>query len=72
MMLSKQEYMDILDYISFFYAENLIATAELRKEKSEELQQKDKENLFKKLNILRDLVNECFSDSEQYETGEIK
>lgn len=59
-MLSKEEYIDIIETLDFFYGDNLIPTAELRKEKSKELQEKDLENFKQKINCLKQLINEHF------------
>ena len=59
-MLTKEEYMDIIENLDFFYGDNLIPTAELRKKKSKEIQEKDLENFKQKINCLKQLINEHF------------
>lgn len=59
-MLTKEEYIDIIDFLDFFYSDNLIATAELRKEKSKELQKEDVMNFKSKLDKLKQLIEEHF------------
>ena len=59
-MLSKEEYMDIIENLDFFYGDNLIPTAELRKKKSKEIQEKDLENFKQKINCLKQLIEEHF------------
>lgn len=59
-MLTKEEYIDIIENLDFFYGDNLITTAELRKIKHRETQEKDLENFKKKINCLKQLINEHF------------
>lgn len=61
-MLSKEEYIDIIENLDFFYGDNLITTAELRKKKSKEIQEKDLENFKQKINCLKQLINEHFDN----------
>lgn len=68
-MLSKEEYIDIIETLDFFYGDNLIPTAELRKKKSKELQEKDLENFKQKINCLKQLINEHFELKEQIKNG---
>lgn len=58
--LTKEKYIDIIENLDFFYGDNLIATAELRNEKSKELQEKDLESYKQKLNCLKQLIKEHF------------
>ena len=67
-MLTKEEYIDIIDFLDFFYGDNLIATAELRKEKSKELQKEDVVNFKSKLDKLQQLIEEHFSSETREET----
>lgn len=60
MNLTKEEYIDIIENLDFFYGDNLITTAELRKIKHRETQEKDLENFKKKINCLKQLINERF------------
>lgn len=60
MSLTKEEYIDIIENLDFFYGDNLIPTAELRKKKSKEIQEKDLENFKQKINCLKQLINERF------------
>ena len=62
-MLTEEEYIDIIDLLDFFYGDNLIATAELRKEKSKELQEEDLNNFKKKIDCLSQLIQEHFNNS---------
>lgn len=66
MSLTKEEYIDIIENLDFFYGDNLIATAELRNEKSKELQEKDLESYKQKLNCLKQLIIEHFELKEKY------
>lgn len=59
-MLTKEECIDIVEYLDFFYGDNLISTAKLRKEKSKELQKIDLDNFKSKLDKLLELINEHF------------
>lgn len=59
-MLTKEEYIDIIDFLDFFYSDNLIATAELRKRKSKEFQKEDVVNFKSKLDKLQQLIEEHF------------
>ena len=61
-MLTKEEYIDIIEFLDFFYGDNLINTVELRKEKSKELQKEDLENFKHKLDELLQLINEHFDN----------
>lgn len=61
-MLTKEEYIDIIENLDFFYGDNLITTAELRKKKHRETQEKDLENFKKKINCLKQLINEHFDN----------
>ena len=61
-MLTKEEYIDIIEYLDFFYGDNLISTAKLRKEKSKELQKIDLDNFKSKLDKLLELINEHFDN----------
>lgn len=61
-MLTKKEYLDILDFMNFFYGINLIATAGLRAEKSKELQKEDEKNFFNKICQLSELVEAYFDN----------
>ena len=61
-MLTKEEYVDIIEFLDFFYGDNLINTVELRKEKSKELQKEDLENFKHKLDELLQLINEHFDN----------
>lgn len=70
-MLTKEEYIDIIENLDFFYGDNLIPTAELRKEKSKEIQEKDLENFKQKINCLKQLINEHF-DNPPLKFEEIK
>ena len=63
-MTSKEELLDIIDFIDFFYTDNLITTAERRKEKNKETQKQEKEALINKLNKLRDYVEKSSKDLE--------
>ena len=70
-MLSKEEYIDIIENLDFFYGDNLIPTAELRKKKSKEIQEKDLENFKQKINCLKQLINEHF-DNTSLKIDELK
>ena len=61
--LTKEECIDIIEFIDFFYTDNLIATAELRKEKPKEVQEEDARNLKSKLSVLQQLIEEHFESS---------
>lgn len=63
MNLTKEEYIDIIENLDFFYGDNLITTAELRKIKHRETQKKDLENFKKKINCLKQLINEHFDNT---------
>jgi len=58
--LTKEEYIGIIEFLDFFYGDNLIATAELRKEKPKEVQEEDLINFKSKLDKLKELINEHF------------
>ena len=47
---------DIINFIDFFYTDNLLVTADRRRDQSKELQNEQKEILKNKLNILRDYI----------------
>lgn len=70
-MLTKEEYIDIIDFLDFFYGDNLVAIAELRKEKSKELQKEDVMNFKSKLDKLKQLIEEHF-DNPPLTLDEIK
>ena len=65
-MLSKQEYLDIIDFIQFFYAQNFEATAHVRSLKTERLQKEDENNLSNKLALLSEVINEHFKLKENH------
>jgi hypothetical protein len=71
MKLNEEENLDIINFIEFFYVDNLQATAGLRKEKSKSLQDKDTKSMKDKLNLLRDLVYEYF-DTQPLTFKELK
>lgn len=65
-MLSKQEYLDIIDFIQFFYVQNFKATAQVRSLKTERLQKEDENNLSNKLALLSEVINEHFKLKENH------
>ena len=65
-MLSKQEYLDIINFIQFFYVQNFEATAQVRSLKTERLQKEDENNLSNKLALLSEVINEHFELKENH------
>lgn len=59
-MLTKEEYLDIIEFIQFFYVQNFEATAQVRSLKTERLQKEDENNLLDKLSLLSEIIDKYF------------
>lgn len=59
-MLTKEEYLDIIEFIQFFYVQNFEATAQIRSLKTERLQIEDENNLSNKLSLLSEIIDKYF------------
>ena len=65
--MSKEKYIEIIEFLDFFYGDNLIVTTELRKGKSKEIQKEDLMNFKSKLDVLKQLINEHFELEKAYD-----